>query len=158
LQDELDEANHKIRMLEHGDSTLLISAADNAKDIHRVLKESLLGSKFAKLAGLMLGGERTTAAKPRFKRGKLKRAPPGEEHWDNPVQAEPNPKKRATPPWAKTGKLADRAAMLVAAIEAAGWKGLHKYHDIKPLDLELPEASDRSIDALAWSSQATQGD
>jgi hypothetical protein len=105
LQDELDEANRKIRMLEHGDSTLLISAADNAKDIHRVLKESLLGSKFAKLAGLMLGGERTTAAKLRFKRGKLKRAPPGEEHWDNPVQAEPKPKKRVTPPWAKTGKL-----------------------------------------------------
>jgi hypothetical protein len=104
-----------------------------------------LGSKFAKLAGLMLGGERTTAAKLRFKRGKLKRAPPGEEHWDNPVQAEPKPKKRVTPPWAKTGKLADRVAMLVDAIAAAGWKRLHKYHDIKPL--ELPEAaSDRSID------------
>jgi hypothetical protein len=69
-----------------------------------------------------------------------------EEAEDDEPAAEPAPRPPVTPPWCKPGKLAVRAALLLQAIEAAGSNGLHKWHDISPLELS-DAASNRGIDA-----------
>jgi hypothetical protein len=55
--------------------------------------------------------------------------------------------KPVTPPWCKPGKLEERAALLLQAIEAAGWKGMDKWNDITPSGLS-ETATNRGIDAL----------
>jgi hypothetical protein len=57
------------------------------------------------------------------------------------------PARPVVPPWCRPGPLWERANMLLEALTAAGWAGLHKYADIYPLDLS-EAAIDRGIAAV----------
>jgi hypothetical protein len=70
-----------------------------------------------------------------------------DEELQREAEARPEKDAPATPPWCKSGKLEERAALLLQAIETAGWKGLGKYDDINPFELS-DAARERGIAAL----------